>query len=285
MEQRKPTLHLAISKDGNLIISKQRSCNCNRSLNNQLEFIMEIPTKNIHYLHISNKYMENPKIFIGKLAGKESLKFQVPSEQHQQWQKKLSSDILKLFVIKPINSTSENDGYDTNSVKHLSTSNKVNNDNYIQYTLKDELDCLIDLSLTQYKSLPSNCYENFICVKYIVDGSNFDYTYVNLDYVVDIDIGFNYKYQPYNFLFRFKKNNSEFQYIPSLLGNLSKYVVQVSLDGIQLGAGEVRDFLDVINAQLSTSLHIQKSYKTIENLSLIQEKLDNLVKLEQQKLF
>lgn len=282
MEQRKPTLHLAISKDGNLIISKQRSCNCKQgwNLNNQLEFIMEIPTKNIHYLHISNKYMENPKIFIGKLSGKESLKFQVSLEQHQQWQKILPNDILKLFTIQSINLPSEINPDISNNGNI-----EVNNDHHLQYTLKDELDCLIDLSLTQYKSLPSNCYENFICVKYIVDGSNFDYTYVNLDYVVDIDIGFNYKYQPYNFLFRFKKNNSEFQYIPSLLGNLSKYVVQVSLDGIQLSAGEVGDLLDVINAQLSTSLHIQKSYKTIENLSLIQEKLDNLVKLEQQKLF
>lgn len=281
MEQRtqkqSPTLHLAISKDGNLIISKQ--------FNKQLESLMEIPTKNVHYLHVSNKNIDDPKIFIGKLDGKESLRFQISSEQHQQWKKTLPSDILKLFIIRPIKISGED-------VTKNQLETKDNNEKpYLQdsscycYALKDKLDCLIDLSLKQYVSLPSNCYENFICIQHIVDGNNFDYTYVNLDYVVDIDIGFNYKYQPYNFLFRFKKNNSEFQYIPSLLGNLSKYVVQVSLDGIQLGAGEVEDFLDVINAQLSTSLHIQKSYQTIENLSLIQEKLDNLVKLELQKWF
>ena len=286
MEQRKqnhPTLHLSISKDGNLIISQQ--------FNNQLESLMEIPTENVHYLHVSNKYIDEPKIFMGQLDGKESLQFQVTSEQHQQWQKTLPSDILKLFIIRPINLSNKNATKNqleikTNNEKsHLQDSYAYASTYNYSYALKDKLDCLVDLSLKQYVSLPSNCYENFICIKHMVDGNYFDYTYVNFDYVVDIDIGFNYKYQPYNFLFRFKKNNSEFQYIPSLLGNLSKYVVQVSLDGIQLGAGEVGDFLDVINAQLSTSLHIQKSYKTIENLLLIQEKLDNLVKLEKQKLF
>lgn len=282
MEQRKqnhPTLHLSISKDGNLIISQQ--------FNNQLESLMEIPTENVHYLHVSNKYIDEPKIFMGQLDGKESLRFQISSEQHQQWQKTLPSDILKLFIIRSINLSSED-------VTKNQLETKANNekshlqDSYAStysYALKDKLDCLVDLSLKQYVSLPSNCYENFICIRHMVDNNYFDYTYINLDYVVDIDIGFNYKYQPYNFLFRFKKNNSEFQYIPSLLGNLSKYVVQVSLDGIQLSAGEVEAFLDVINAQLSTSLHIQKSYQTIENLSLIQEKLDNLVKLELQNLF
>lgn len=294
MEQRKqshPTLHLSISKDGNLIISKQRSCNYKQgwNLNNQLESLMEIPTENVHYLHVSNKYIDEPKIFMGQLDGKESLQFQVTSEQHQQWQKTLPSDILKLFIIRPINLSNKDVTKNQLEIKanneksHLQDS-YASTYNY-SYALKDKLDCLVDLSLKQYVSLPSNCYENFICIKHMVDGNYFGYTYVNLDYVVDIDIGFNYKYQPYNFLFRFKKNNSEFQYIPSLLGNLSKYVVQVSLDGIQLSAGEVGDLLDVINAQLYTSLHIQKSYKTIENLSLIQEKLDNLVKLEQQKLF
>ena len=287
MEQQKqkqnPTLHLAISKDGNLIISKQ--------FNKQLESLMEIPTKNVHYLHVSNKYIDEPKIFMGQLDGKESLRFQISSEQHQQWQKILPSDILKLFIIKPINLSSEDATKNqletkvNNEKSHLQDSYAYASTYSYCYALKDKLDCLVDLSLKQYVSLPPNCYENFICIQHIVDGNNFDYTYVNLDYVVDIDFGFNYKYQSYNFLFRFKKNNSEFQYIPSLLGNLSKYVVQVSLDGIQLSAGEVGDFLDVINAQLSTSLHIQKSYQTIENLSIIQEKLDNLVKLELQNLF
>lgn len=281
MEQRtqkqSPTLHLAISKDGNLIISKQ--------FNKQLESLMEIPTKNVHYLHVSNKNIDDPKIFIGKLDGKESLRFQISSEQHQQWKKTLPSDILKLFIIRPIKISGEDVTKNQLETKDNNEKSYLQDSSCYCYALKDKLDCLIDLSLKQYVSLPSNCYENFICIQHIVDGNNFDYTYVNLDYVVDIDIGFNYKYQPYNFLFRFKKNNSEFQYIPSLLGNLSKYVVQVSLDGIQLGAGEVEDFLDVINAQLSTSLHIQKSYQTIENLSLIQEKLDNLVKLELQKWF
>lgn len=281
MEQRtqkqSPTLHLAISKDGNLIISKQ--------FNKQLESLMEIPTKNVHYLHVSNKNIDDPKIFIGKLDGKESLRFQISSEQHQQWKKTLPSDILKLFIIRPIKISGEDVTKNQLETKDNNEKSYLQDSSCYCYALKDKLDCLIDLSLKQYVSLPSNCYENFICIQHIVDGNNFDYTYVNLDYVVDIDIGFNYKYQPYNFLFRFKKNNSEFQYIPSLLGNLSKYVVQVSLDGIQLGAGEVEDFLDVINAQLSTSLHIQKSYQTIENLSLIQEKLDNLIKLELQKWF
>lgn len=281
MEQRtqkqSPTLHLAISKDGNLIISKQ--------FNKQLESLMEIPTKNVHYLHVSNTNIDDPKIFIGKLDGKESLRFQISSEQHQQWKKTLPSDILKLFIIRPIKISGEDVTKNQLETKDNNEKSYLQDSSCYCYALKDKLDCLIDLSLKQYVSLPSNCYENFICIQHIVDGNNFDYTYVNLDYVVDIDIGFNYKYQPYNFLFRFKKNNSEFQYIPSLLGNLSKYVVQVSLDGIQLGAGEVEDFLDVINAQLSTSLHIQKSYQTIENLSLIQEKLDNLVKLELQKWF
>ena len=286
MQKQSTTLHLSISKDGNLIISKQ--------FNNQLESLMEIPTKNVHYLHVSNKYIDDPKIFMGQLDGKESLRFQISSEQNQQWQKTLPSDILKLFIIKPINLSNKDV-----VVNKLEMGRKPVNhdkshlqDSYVStysysyyYVLKDKLDCLVDLSLKQYVSLPYNCYENFICIQHIVDGNNFAYTYVNFDYVVDIDIGFNYKYQPYNFLFRFKKNNSEFQYIPSLLGNLSKYVVQVSLDVIQLSAGEVGDFLDVINAQLSTSLHIQKSYQIIENLSLIQEKLDNLVKLELQKWF
>lgn len=280
MEQRKqirPTLYLSISKDGNLILSKQ--------FNNQLGSIMEIPTENVHYLHVSNKNIDDPKIFIGKLDGKESLRFQISSEQHQQWKKTLPSDILKLFIIRPIKISGEDVTKNQLETKDNNEKSYLQDSSCYCYALKDKLDCLIDLSLKQYVSLPSNCYENFICIQHIVDGNNFDYTYVNLDYVVDIDIGFNYKYQPYNFLFRFKKNNSEFQYIPSLLGNLSKYVVQVSLDGIQLSAGEVGDFIDVINAQLSTSLHIQKSYQTIENLSLIQEKLDNLVKLELQKWF
>lgn len=267
-----PTLHLSISKDGNLILSKQ--------LNNQLESVMEIPTQNVHYLHVSNKYMENPKIFIGKLAGKESLKFQVSLEQHQQWQKTIPNDIFKLFTIQSINLPIKNNENISNNGDM-----KVNNDNNLQYTLTNDVDCLIDLSLKQYESLPPKCYENFICIRNIIDGYYFDYTYINLDYVVDIDIGFNYRYQPYNFLFRFKKNNAEFQYISSLLSNLNRYVVQFSLDDIQLSAGEVDNLLNVINKQLSTSLHIQKSYQTIKNLSLIREKLDNLVKLEQQKLF
>ena len=281
MEQRtqrqSPTLYLAISKDGNLIISQQ--------FNKQLESLMEIPTENVHYLHVSNKNIDEPKIFIGKLDGKEALRFQVTSEQHQEWQKTLPSNILKLFIIRPINLFSEDATKNQLEIKANNEKSHLQDSSCYCYVLKDELDCLVDLSLKQYVSLPSNCYENFICIQHMLDGNYFAYTYVNLDYVVDIDIGFNYRYQPYNFLFRFKKNNSEFQYIPSLLGNLSKYVVQVSLDGIQLSAGEVGDFLDVINAQLSTSLHIQKSYKTIENLSLIQEKLDNLVKLELQQLF
>lgn len=295
MEQQKqshPTLHLSISKDGNLIISKQRSCNYKQgwNLNNQLESIMEIPTENVHYFHVSNKYIDEPKIFMGQLDGKESLRFQISSEQHKQWQKTLPSDILKLFTIKPINLSNKDVVVNKSEIgqQPINHDKAHLQDSYAySYALKDKLnlDCLVDLSLKQYVSLPPNCYENFICIQHIVDGNNFDYTYVNLDYVVDIDIGFNYRYQPYNFLFRFKKNNSEFQYIHSLLGNLSKYVVQVSLDGIQLSAGEVGDFLDVINAQLSTSLHIQKSYQTIENLSLIQEKLDNLVKLGLQKWF
>ena len=281
MEQRtqkqSPTLHLAISKDGNLIISKQ--------FNNQLKPLMEIPTENVHYLHVSNKHIDEPKIFMGQLYGKESLRFQVTSEQHQQWQKTLPTDIFKLFIIKPINLSSEYVTKNQLEIKANNEKSHLQDSSCYCYALKNKLDCLVDLSLKQYVSLPPNCYENFICIQHIVDGNYFDYTYVNLDYVVDIDVGFNYKYQPYNFLFRFTKNNSEFQYIPSLLGNLSKYVVQVSLDGIQLSVGEVGDFLDVINAQLSTSLHIQKSYQTIENLSIIQEKLDNLVKLELQNLF
>lgn len=157
----------------------------------------------------------------------------------------------------------------------------IEQDDYAICTLKVNLDCVLETHLDNYSNLPKSTYEKFICVK----NDTKDLWFINLDYVQDITVEPNITVHPFNHLFRFKKIQESFIYEPSLLNKLKEYVVQITIDNQVFYINNIQELNILLHNQIKQSKHIRKSKNTLKNLIMIQERLDDLVKLDEYKVF
>lgn len=208
---------------------------------------LQIPTQDIHYLYMTKPTGTENNIHHLK---EESLRFQIVKNH-----KKMASF---------------KDYFDL-----------IEQDNYEICTLKMNLDCVLETNLDNYLNLPKSTYEKFICVK----NDTKDLWFINLDYIQDITVEPNITAHPFNHLFRFKKIQESFVYEPSLLNKLKEYLVQVTIDHQVFYINNIQEFNMLLKNQIKQSRHTKKSQNTMKNLIMIQEKLDILLKLEEQRLF
>lgn len=213
--------------------------------------LARIPTKDIHYLYITKPTDKNTHHL-----KEQSFCFQMIKDSKQ----------LTLLA----------DYFDC--IDHVAHINHVD---YVTCTLKINLDCMLETSINNYPNISESAYENLICVK---NNTN-SLWFINLDYVYDIIIEPNIVVHSSNYLFRFKNIQSSFVYERSLLSELNKYIVQLTLDNQIFYLGNIQEFNILLRDQIQKSKHIQKSQNTMRNLIMFQEKLDNLLKLEQQMIF
>lgn len=157
----------------------------------------------------------------------------------------------------------------------------IEQDDYVICTLKVNLDCMLETNFDNYSDLPKSTYEKFICVK----NDTKDLRFINLDYVQDITVEPNITVHPFNHLFRFKKIQESFIYEPSLLNKLKEYVVQITIDNQVFYINNIQELNILLHNQIKQSKHIRKSKNTLKNLIMIQERLDDLVKLDEYKVF
>lgn len=157
----------------------------------------------------------------------------------------------------------------------------IEQDDYEICTLKVNLDCVLETNFDNYSNLPKSTYEKFICVKN--DTKNL--WFINLDYVQDITVEPNITVHPFNHLFRFKKIQESFIYEPSLLNKLKEYMVQITIDNQVFYISNIQELNILLHNQIKQSKHIRKSKNTLKNLIMIQERLDDLVKLDEYKVF
>lgn len=157
----------------------------------------------------------------------------------------------------------------------------IEQDDYVICTLKVNLDCMLETNFDNYSDLPKSTYEKFICVK----NDTKDLRFINLDYVQDITVEPNITVHTFNHLFRFKKIQESFIYEPSLLNKLKEYVVQITIDNQVFYISNIQELNILLHNQIKKSKHIRKSKNTLKNLIMIQERLDDLVKLDEYKVF
>ena len=143
------------------------------------------------------------------------------------------------------------------------------------------LDCILETTIKNYPNISENTYENLICVK----NDTKDLWFINLDYVQDITVEPNITVHLFNHLFRFKKIQESFIYEPSLLNKLKEYLVQVTIDNQVFYISNIQEFNMLLQNQIKQSRHIRKSKNTLKNLTMIQERVDDLVKLDEYKVF
>lgn len=229
-----PIFTISIESNGDLLLRNNQD-------------LLQIPTQDIHYLHITKPTRTENNIHHLK---EQSFCFQIV-KNHK-------------------NMTSFKDYF-----------NLIKQDNYEICTLKMNLDCVLETNLDNYLNLPKSTYEKFICVK----NDTKDLWFINLDYIQDITVEPNITVHPFNHLFRFKKIQESFIYEPSLLNKLKEYLVQVTIDHQVFYISNIQEFNMLLQNQIKQSKHIQKSQNTMKNLIMIQEKLDVLLKLEEQRLF
>lgn len=209
--------------------------------------LLQIPTQDIHYLYMTKQNETENNIYHLKA---ESFSFQIVKNHEKMASFKDYFDLIE-------------------------------QDNYEICTLKVNLDCVLETNLDNYSNLPKSTYEKFICVK----NDTKDLWFINLDYVQDITVEPNITVHPFNHLFRFKKIQESFVYEPSLLNKLKEYLVQVTIDNQVFYISNIQEFNMLLQNQIKQSRHIRKSKNTLKNLTMIQERVDNLVKLDEYKVF
>lgn len=212
------------------------------------KYSLQIPTKDIHYLNLT------------KLTGKTKNNIHRLKEQSFCFQ--IVKNHKKMASFK--------DYFDL-----------IEQDNYEICTLKMNLDCVLETNLDNYLNLPKSTYEKFICVK----NDTKDLWFINLDYIQDITVEPNITVHPFKHLFRFKKIQESFVYEPSLLNKLKEYLVQVTIDHQVFYISNIQEFNMLLQNQIKQSRHIRKAKNTLKNLIMIQERLDDLVKLDEYKVF
>lgn len=220
------------------------------------KYSLQIPTKDIHYLNLT------------KLTGKTKNNINRLKEQSFCFQMIKNHELLKLTSL-PM------------ATKFTEYFDIIERNDYVICTLKVNLDCTLETTIKNYPNISESTYENLICVK----NDTKDLWFINLDYIQDITIEPNITVHPFNHLFRFKKIQESFVYEPSLLNKLKEYLVQVTIDHQVFYISNIQEFNMLLQNQIKQSKHIQKSQNTMKNLIMIQEKLDILLKLEEQRLF
>lgn len=209
--------------------------------------LFQIPTQDIHYLYMTKQNETENNIYHLKA---ESFSFQIVKNHEKMASFKDYFDLIE-------------------------------QDNYEICTLKVNLDCVLETNLDNYSNLPKSTYEKFICVK----NDTKDLWFINLDYVQDITVEPDIAVHPFNHLFRFKKIQESFVYEPSLLNKLKEYLVQVTIDNQVFYISNIQEFNMLLQNQIKQSRHIRKSKNTLKNLTMIQERVDDLVKLDEYKVF
>jgi hypothetical protein len=209
--------------------------------------LFQIPTQDIHYLYMTKQNETENNIYHLKA---ELFSFQIVKNHEKMASFKDYFDLIE-------------------------------QDNYEICTLKVNLDCVLETNLDNYSNLPKSTYEKFICVK----NDTKDLWFINLDYVQDITVEPDITVHPFNHLFRFKKIQESFVYEPSLLNKLKEYLVQVTIDNQVFYISNIQEFNMLLQNQIKQSRHIRKSKNTLKNLTMIQERVDDLVKLDEYKVF
>ena len=233
----------------NLIFTISMKSNGDLLLSNE-HGSLQIPTQDIHYLYMTKPTGTENNIHHLK---EESLRFQMVKNHENM---ALLTSFINYFDI-------------------------IKQDDYEICTLKVNLDCVLETNFDNYSNLPKSTYEKFICVK----NDTKDLWFINLDYVQDITVEPNITVHPFNHLFRFKKIQESFIYEPSLLNKLKEYLVQVTIDNQVFYISNIQEFNMLLQNQIKQSRHIRKSKNTLKNLIMIQERLDDLVKLDEYKVF
>lgn len=229
-----PIFTISIESNGDLLLRNNQD-------------LLQIPTQDIHYLHITKPTGTENNIHHLK---EESFRFQIIKNHEKMASFKDYFDLIE-------------------------------QDNYEICTLKVNLDCILETTIKNYPNISENTYENLICVK----NDTKDLWFINLDYVQDITVEPNITVHLFNHLFRFKKIQESFIYEPSLLNKLKEYLVQVTIDNQVFYISNIQEFNMLLQNQIKQSRHIRKSKNTLKNLTMIQERVDDLVKLDEYKVF